>query len=452
MKSLRQRITLWNTLAGFFTLSVVLVAGRLYLEKHLIRGVDLMNDAEFAEIKERIDEGVNGEAEIIEAIREHTEYDASLFFFQVGYGHGDVFFRSSNMGPFSFPKSVHQEARSTVVDEHLGKIRVAEYRFGKLDIHIASSLQNEVMLFRGYTVGALVILLIGVVASVLFSRLLARIALEPILRIQDSAQRISANNLSERIPESETVEELARLSRLLNAMFDRLKASFDQVQRFTADASHELKTPLSLIRLQAERLISENSRGADVVQVAEEQLAQIEKLNRMIEDLLLLAKADCGILKLNVEARSSSVFMNDFIEDAQTLGEEQGVKVVLKSDFEGRVCFDPVWMRHVLLNLFSNSLKVSESGGKVLFDSRREGECWVVSCMDEGPGMPEEQLNQVFNRFVRFDRERSYPGTGLGLSICLSIVKAHGGQIQAFNRTERRGLVVTLRIPLNYES
>ena len=187
-------------------------------------------------------------------VRPHTEVDAALYFFQIHNQSGQILFRSENLGSSVLPDLSGRALQQTVPLAEVGDVRLCEFYYGPLHVQIASPLVPAYRLLRDYA-RVSVYLLGGVaLASVGFGWGFARLALRPVRAIHDTATRIRGDNLGERIPVPAGRDELADLARLLNRMFDDLEASFAQVKRFTADASHELKTPLALMRLNAEKL------------------------------------------------------------------------------------------------------------------------------------------------------------------------------------------------------
>lgn len=449
MRSLSSRITLWYAFAATLTAGVFMFTGRFLIEESYIEGIDQLNDAEFEEIRPRIEKLSEGrdEESIIQRVSKHTELDASLFFFQIGRSHHGVFFKSANLGGHELPEVVHGHDKITVVDEDLGKLRVSEYTVDGYDIHIASSLEGlYVLLGKLFKLGA-----IGLVAtflgSVLVGRLLSRIALKPITKIERTAARIDADNLGERIDIEDTQDEVSRLARLLNRTFERLERSFEEVRRFTAEASHELKTPLSLIRLNAESM-STKSEGGELRKMAENQVNLVDDLNKVVGDLLLLAKADSGVLRLSVSEHAVENFVDEFAVDAGVLCEDRGLHFEHRNLFEGNVSFDLSWMRQVWFNLVSNAIRFSPEGGTIELKSYCEQDNWIVEIRDEGPGIEESKLQRVFERFYSAEDPKGGKGVGLGLPLCQSIARLHHGSIDVSNRNERSGIVVTIVIPM----
>jgi heavy metal sensor kinase len=450
VRSLRFRLTLWFGLAVTFTAAAAAWLGSLVLERQMIAGLDFLLVAETKEVLARLPAsrpGLDGAA-LVEALRAHTEIDAPLYFFQVRrIGHG-VLFRSRNLGESSLPDIAETERGADTVLLNGERIRRCVVREGDLLVEVATSQEqaDELLARFAHMVWlGLPLLLLGSVGA---GWLLSSVALHPVRAMQRSAQRISASNLAERLPVPPGHDEIAALARLLNELFARLEASFEQVKRFTADASHELKTPLSLIRLHAERL-GQSPRLAEADRAElEGQIEEITRLNKLVESLLLLAKADAGSLRLDRRLENPATFFEEFAEDAAALAEDAGRRVEVAMNEPGAVFFDPALVRQVLLNLLSNAVRHTPAGGAIVLSSRIDRESWRFAIEDEGPGVPPDHLERIFERFVRGPgaEARAPGGSGLGLAIARSIVEAHGGTIHAELRAEG-GLRVIVRMP-----
>ena len=330
-----------------------------------------------------------------------------------------------------------------------GLLRVAEYHTPTVHVQIAMSLRN----FQSINDSFVRVFLIGVpliaILCIGFGTALRDSTLRPVRLMQAAARRISASNLSERIVVAPGGGEMAALAALLNEMIERLEKSFNHAKRFTADVSHELMTPLAIIRLHTERLLNDPEMPAKYHQAIEEQLQETLHLADTLERLLMLARADSSALSLKLQTSSTNDFMGQFAEDAQLLAESRGLKVVLAQNDVGNATFDQGWLRQVLFNLLSNALRFSPPNGTITFYSKCGGGEWTVEVRDEGEGVPSERLNEIFERFVQIT-PRSNPGAGagLGLAICKSIIELHKGRIAAQNRKDHSGLAVAFSILL----
>jgi two-component system heavy metal sensor histidine kinase CusS len=276
---------------------------------------------------------------------------------------------------------------------------------------------------------------------------LSRLALRPVRLIRETANRIGSDNLSERIPVSGVRDEISELARLLNQMFDRLESSFKQVRRFAAEASHELKTPLSLIRLQAEKLLVMGTLAPAEEDAVQMQLEELARLNRIIEEMLFLSRAEARAITLQLRPQDPTRFLHAFAQDARVLAEHEHRGFVLASEGEGLVAFEAQRIRQVLLNLLANALCASPRESVITLRSTFGAGVWRVSLEDQGPGVPVSERERIFERFVRLGTPADERGSGLGLAICRSIIALHYGRIWAEAAAIGPGLKVLFEIP-----
>jgi signal transduction histidine kinase len=230
-------------------------------------------------------------------------------------------------------------------------------------------------------------------------------------------------------------------------MFDRLESAFDQIRRFTAEASHELKTPLSLIRLQAEKLLVQGNLDAANEESVHMQLEEISRLSQIIEELLFLSRAEARDIDLLLAEHDPEALLASFSQDARVLSEHRGLQYVHTHQGVGTVLVEPRWLRRVLLNLLANALNASPPRGAVTLRSAVEGGVWRVSLEDQGPGVAAELRERIFERFFRLSETLEDNGSGLGLAICRSIISLHGGRIWADASPDSAGLRVVFTIP-----
>jgi len=285
--------------------------------------------------------------------------------------------------------------------------------------------------------------------SVAIGRGLSRLALRPVRLIRETASHISSDNLGERIPVASVRDEMSELAQLLNQMFDRLEKAFDQIRRFTAEASHELKTPLSMIRLQAERLLEKGDLSPANEESVHVQLEEVSRLSQIIEELLFLSRAEAREIELNLAQHDTEAILGNFLQDARVLSEHHGVRFEQSHVGSGAIFAEPRWLRRVLLNMLTNALKASPVPGCVTLSSCVESGTWKVSLDDQGAGVPTEYREKIFERFFRLQsgKQSDEMGSGLGLAICKSIINLHGGNMWAEAAPESTGLRVIFTIP-----
>jgi len=278
-------------------------------------------------------------------------------------------------------------------------------------------------------------------------------AMRPVdVLIHDVSAITDGRSLHKRLPVSESDDELARLAATLNAMIGRLEQSFTGLRRFTADASHELKTPLTVLRADIERAMVSGPRSTDGAVALEEALQETARMADLVESLLTLARSDEGRFDLHREPVPLDPLVRDVAETAQILGEAAGLRVSLSSPDPVTVMGDPLRLRQLFLNLVTNAVKYTGKGGKVELSLVRRGDTVEFAVADTGIGIAGADLPYVFDRFWRADRARSRSlqrsGVGLGLSISQWIAHAHGGSIIVASRLGRGStFTVTLPVP-----
>jgi heavy metal sensor kinase len=285
----------------------------------------------------------------------------------------------------------------------------------------------------------LLILLVGlpvlVLVSVVGGYALIQRALAPVDEITASAERITSQNLSERLPVAKTADELERLSTALNLMIARLEDAFQHSRRFMADASHELRTPLTVLRGELEGLTGENL-APELQQRLGSALEELERLINIVEGLLALSRLDAGEaqsewVKFDLAALTAST-----ADQMSLLAEDKKINITCAPAKDVWVEGDRARMKQVVVNLLDNAIKYTQPGGAVgLNVSAHRGKA-VLEVADSGIGIPEDALTKVFERFYRVDdaRSRDLGGAGLGLSIVKAICSAHHGRVEVFSK------------------
>ena len=277
---------------------------------------------------------------------------------------------------------------------------------------------------------------------------LTRRALAPVTALTGAVEKVHAQNLGEKIPRTNNGDELDRLTEVFNATLARLDDSFNRIHEFTLHASHELKTPLTVLRGETETALRDDSLSAAERDRAVSQLDELQRLTRIVDGLTLLAKADAGQVTLNLENVRLDELVHDNFADLQILAEPQGIKVVLEACEEISVRGDRHRLRQLLLNLADNAVKYNQPQGSVTINLRRSGAAAKFTIANTGAGIPPEMLPRVFDRFFRGDMAHgnTVEGCGLGLSIVQWIVSAHGGKIEIAS-VPSQSTIVTLQLP-----
>ena len=278
---------------------------------------------------------------------------------------------------------------------------------------------------------------------------ISRGIVRPIERIADTAGAISATNLAGRIDTAQLDAELIGLAQVLNEMFSRLERAFARQARFTADASHELRTPVALLHTQIE-LALKRPRTVDEYREALETCRRASgRMRSLLDGLLTLARADAGHLALSLQPTN----LNELVDEVSLLYRDDARQshVILETTIPAAsvmVQGDPVFLSRVLANLLTNALRHTPESGTIHISLATDTSDAILTVADSGCGIPEEDQPQIFERFFRVDRARSRSsgGNGLGLAICKSIVEAHAGTI-TFSSQADRGTTFVVRIP-----
>ncbi|HUR94434.1 MAG TPA: ATP-binding protein [Gemmatimonadales bacterium] len=298
----------------------------------------------------------------------------------------------------------------------------------------------------------LIIAPIILLAAALVGYWLAGTSLRPVQGIMDEVEAISdGTSLHRRLAVPAAGDEMARLALTVNGMLARLEQSFASLHRFTADASHELKTPLMVLRAGVERALVHPGVPGEILQSLDETLAQINEMTELVESLLTLARADEGRAPLAVEESDLRDLLGDVAETAGMLGEGSGITVTsAMPDHPVRLAVDRHRIREMLLNLVTNAIKYTPQGGSIDLTLVDRDGLVLFTVRDTGIGIAPGDLPHIFERFWRADPARSRtgerPGTGLGLAITKWIAEAHGGSITVQSRPGR-GTIFSVYFP-----
>ena len=279
---------------------------------------------------------------------------------------------------------------------------------------------------------ALIILLVLALAGA-SGWLLARRALRPVVETASAVRRITDRNLHERLPEPQTNDEIGSLIQVFNKLLARLDRAFEAQRRFTADASHEICTPLTILKGDTEVALLERRTPREYEELLRSNLEEIERLSKLTIDLLWLARSDAGEQQLEKEL----VFLNEVVADVvkrlRQMANERGVTILADVSEMVLVEGDHAAIQSIVYNLVSNALRYTPRGGSVRITLGYDGGgATRLEVADTGMGIHAEDLPHIFERFYRAGnaRSREPSGTGLGLAICRTMAEAHGGRIE----------------------
>lgn len=450
---LRTRLTLWSSLV----FAASLAAGFAWVH-HGLRGVlEARNDAFLERKAAELLGGLaephpEGRAELDAEIgREVSAYQAEgLVIIVREAGRTAIVPRT--------PPALHLAARSVApgaprtidLGGSAGLYRVLQVETdrGPLTLELGISLaetSSTLAAFDRRVAGGAVVFLVLAVAG---GRFLSRQALRPVAESVRTARRLAPENLSERLPRTGADDELDELAATINGLLDRLAAFHAQVIRFTADASHELRSPLGTMRAAIEVALQQ-PRTPDAYRAILASLGeQCEQITALVNGLLLLARADAGEIVLQRHAVDLADLARDVAEVFEPLAEERGIRLSARAPIPTAVAGDPARLRQLVTNLLENAIRFTNPGGSVTVAIERVGDRVRLRVADTGIGIPADHLPFIFDRFYQADPARSSSGCGLGLSICRWIVDAHGGSIETASRLGQ-GTEFTVTLPLS---
>jgi heavy metal sensor kinase len=285
---------------------------------------------------------------------------------------------------------------------------------------------------------------IALILATLAGYLLAGLSLRPVESMRRRAAEISAETPGERLPVPETRDEVERLGETLNEMLARLQSALQRERDFVADAGHELRTPLALLRTELELALRHSDSPEELREAVRRSSEEVERLARLAEDLLLIAGSDRGRLPLRLEPLDPSQLLESVTRRFEWRAEEAGRSLHAAAHAAGQVEGDRIRLEQALGNLVDNALRHGE--GEVRLSALRVNGVVELHVTDEGPGFSTEFVGEAFERFSRPDQARSGGGAGLGLAIVQAIAEAHAGTAHAVNR-DGAGADVWIALP-----
>ncbi len=453
--SIRVRLTLWYTL---FFLLLLVAMGSLVLwrvRSHLVETADRALAEEINELFEEMQLVSDQEEMITELERRFSSH--SHYHFQVLDNQLQPIFTSRFLTHLSLPQATPPgEMRggefSDIEFTGLGKYRL-------LDLAMRDSRSNPILIrailprqaidrdFQSYLWMFATLGPIALIAALLAGYGVAGHVLSPIKQITAKARYISADRLDERLPVVYEFDELGELSTTLNETFDRLEKSVDTMKRFTSDAAHELRSPVAVLRTEAEIALRKPRTLEEYRAVVETTLTETIRLGGLVDQLLTLSRHDAGVEKLVTEEVPAGALLADVISRFELTAKEKGVELVTDALPDCDVDGHDVWISQLFFNLIDNAIKFTPAGGTVRVSAEMNANEVGFTIRDSGVGISSNNLPHVFERFYRADTAREhYRGTGLGLAICKSIVEAHKGKIEVTSELGI-GTVVNVHLP-----
>ncbi len=328
---------------------------------------------------------------------------------------------------------------------------VPEYGFELVFAHVTTGVaENLRVLASVLLVGMPIVLVLALVAGYF----LAARVLAPVEEVTNKAREITADLLSERLPASNSTDEIGRLTGVVNDMLSRLENSFDDLRRFTADASHELRTPLTSIRSVGEVALKQpadaGATGADdkLREAISSMLEETDRLTGLVDNLLVLARGDSDNVKLTPAKIDLSPFVGAIAGQLKVVADEKNQALTCAAESPVRITVDEGTFRHAVINVLHNAILYTPPGGRIDITVADNDGLAIIDVIDNGPGISAENRERVFDRFYRVDkaRTRAEGGTGLGLSIARWATEINGGRIE-FLDTDAPGTHCRISLP-----
>jgi heavy metal sensor kinase len=452
-RSIRFRLTIWYALALAAGLGVFALTLWVSMRESLIRDVD----GSLAARQRSVESFLNSEliepgVQLSEELDEYSRALPANTFIRVEDQNGAVIFDSGAGFPWQLVElssgrkhhRIHWQNHAYRV--LAGEISVEGRRWTVL---LAAPLEAVEQLLQRLRLLLIALVPLVIALAGIGGNWLSRRALRPVDEIVAAARSIGIENLSARLVVPETGDELQRLSETWNSMLERLEKSVKRLTRFTADASHELRTPLAVIRTTAEIASRRPRSGEAYLEALGQIVSESERMTRLIEDLLFLARCDTERLEIPMSPLDLAPIVDDVCAGMASLAESKAVRLVCRLGSKAEVMGNGPAIRQLMLVLIDNAVKYSHAGGEVTVNLRRSEGDIRVEVEDSGPGIPNSDLPHIFERFYRTAgaREMNSQGSGLGLSLAAGIAQHHGAAIEVTSVAER-GSTFSVVFPL----
>jgi heavy metal sensor kinase len=453
--SIRVKLTAWYVAILVASLSVFGIAAVVAMRKGIEKSVDESLEGQADGVEETRGRVLHEQPERLQdELREHQELREQADFLQVCDQNGRWIYRSRLMAHYDLPvpaRASYSAYNVMSVDLPL-RVLVREMNAGSDTYRIQVAIPMDDF-YEAIDRFKWTVLLLSPLVIVLASSggyWLSRRALAPVDQITRAAQDINSNNLAKRLDVPPSGDELQRLSETLNSMLGRLESSFNRITQFTADASHELRTPLALMRTTTEVSLRTSHTVDEYRDAHEEVLSELETTSSLLENLMVLARADAGVETLQRAPINLAESLRDACKDGRVLAQVKQLRFTENIDAQELfVEGDSRALHRLFLILIDNAVKYTPSGGSIAVKLRRSNDSALAEFRDTGIGIAADDLPRIFDRFYRADKARSRElgGVGLGLSIARWVAETHRGSIEV-QSTPGAGSVFVVRLPV----
>jgi len=343
-----------------------------------------------------------------------------------------------------FPRDDIKKFHNRKIDGQ--NIRLAEFGENGLTLRAGDDLKAINQVGRDILLAMLGAIPTVVLVTLVGSAWVASKAIAPVEEIRQAAKRITAQRLDQRLPVPPTNDEIAGLIEVLNTTFERLQRSFEHSVRFSADASHHLKTPIAVLRAGVEEILTDVECSESTQARAEGLLHRIHHVSSVVDNLLLLSRADAGRLELSKAEFNLSEVLEGVLDDALVLAEPLDLKVEADVPKHLLLTADHTFVAMIAQNLVENAVKYNIPGGRIRVETRAVNGAVEITIGNTGDSIPKDRTGQLFERFYRVCGGERVPGHGLGLSIARELARAHGGDVELV-RSDSSWTEMRVRLP-----
>ncbi len=440
--SIGEKLTIWYTVCMAGALCALSILAFFGMRHSINSTVDEQLQDRMGVVRQAVDHSLKGGS--IEILRHELNEDSELRpqsdLLQVWDDHDDLIYQSISLNGKSLPPPGKRSRASTIWIGGV-PIRVLQSAIaldkGVYHIQVAMRMEEFDEALRRFLRRLLIFAPLALVLASALGYWISRKALAPVDHIILAAQQISARNLSARLSVPSSGDELQRLAETLNHMLSRIERALDRVTRFSADASHELRTPIAVMRTRVELALRRPRTVVESQQTLEQLHVELIRASTLLDNLMLLARADSGAEQLHIAPANLEDTLGDALAQVTPLADEK--RVLLHSTLPDNPIWIPVdrqLLQRLFLILIDNAVKYTPTAGQVSVAVVTTSGTAIVSVQDTGIGIADDDLPHIFERFYRADKARSHElgGAGLGLSIGRWIAEAHGGSIQVESR------------------
>ena len=369
-------------------------------------------------------------------------------FIQVSAPDGRIIYLSPNM-PGPAQDDGIEAIHSRTIDHH--RARVGIFHQDGFTACVGADTAETNQIGRDIVLGMLGAIPTVLLVVALGGRWVAGRALGPVEALRKAAARITPRDLGKRLPVPPANDEIAGLVSVLNQAFDRLQRSFEQSMRFSAEASHHLKTPLCVLRAGIEEILTDKNTAAEQQERAAALLHQVHELTSIAENLLLLARADAGGLELQKERFDLKELLDGVCDDASAMAESREIRVEAQVPEHLSLVGDRPATALIVQNLVENAIKYNACGGAIRIYAQSHNGKVELKVMNNGTSIPAERAPHIFERFCRARPDERIAGSGLGLSIACELAKAQGGEL-ALVRSDEEWTEFRLTLPNHHQA